>query len=245
MIAIILAAGTGSRLMPLTKDAPKTLLKVNDITLLERMIKNCISANISEFIIVSGYFNDKVIDVSRELGEKYNVNIINIENTEYDKTNTSVSTYLASTYIEDNNLYEDFILINGDNVIEKEIMENIAKSNKTSLVIDNYKQLNEESFKLKIERNQVTEIGKWIPIDEASGEFIGISKVITDDLTNFNKILKLLIDEDPQNYYDFAYKQLSKETEVGFVFTDGLRWTEIDDFNDWEYANELINDLGS
>jgi len=243
MIAIILSAGTGSRLMPLTKHAPKTLLKINNISLLERMIKNCISANISEFIVVSGYFKDKVINASLEIEKKYDVNITNIENKEYDKTNTSVSTYLASTYIENNDLSEDFILINGDNVIDNEIMKKISESDKTSLVVDNYKQLNEESFKLKIEKNYITEIGKWIPINQASGEFIGISKVKSRDLGNFNKILKELINEDPQNYYDFTYKQLSKEIEIEFVLTNGLRWTEIDDFSDWEYANELINSL--
>ena len=44
MIGVILAAGMGTRLMPLTKDIPKALLKINEITLLERMIKNCINA---------------------------------------------------------------------------------------------------------------------------------------------------------------------------------------------------------
>ena len=47
MIGVILAAGMGTRLMPLTKDIPKALLKINDVTLLERMIKNCINADIS------------------------------------------------------------------------------------------------------------------------------------------------------------------------------------------------------
>ena len=60
MIAIILAAGMGTRLMPLTKDIPKALLKINEVTLLERMIRNCIDANISKFILVVGYNKDKL-----------------------------------------------------------------------------------------------------------------------------------------------------------------------------------------
>ena len=43
MIGVILVAGMGTRLMPLTKDIPKALLEINNTTLLERMIKNCIN----------------------------------------------------------------------------------------------------------------------------------------------------------------------------------------------------------
>ena len=71
MIGVMLAAGMGTRLMPLTKDIPKALLEINETTLLERMIKNCIDAGISKFIVVVGYNKDKVIDLCPELEEKF------------------------------------------------------------------------------------------------------------------------------------------------------------------------------
>ena len=140
MIGVILSAGMGTRLMPLTKEIPKPLLEVNKMTLLE---------GISEFILIVGYNKDKVIDLTPKLEEKYSININIIENERYDVTNTSVSTYLASKYIEDEK-NEDFILINGDNVVDPKIIEDISKRENTSLIVDNYKQLNEESFKLII-----------------------------------------------------------------------------------------------
>ena len=70
MIGVMLAAGMGTRLMPLTKDIPKALLKINETTLLERMIKNCINADIRKFIVLVGYNKDKVIDLCTELAEK-------------------------------------------------------------------------------------------------------------------------------------------------------------------------------
>lgn len=115
MIGVILSAGMGTRLMPLTKDVPKTLLKINDMTLIERMIKNCLKVNINRFIVVVGYNKEKVIDLCLELEEKYGIEIKTIANEKYDVTNTSVSTYLASRFIEENEL-DDFILVNGDNV---------------------------------------------------------------------------------------------------------------------------------
>ena len=64
MIGVILAAGMGTRLMPLTKEIPKALLEINEMTLLERMIKNCINADIKKFIVVVGYNKEKVMGLS-------------------------------------------------------------------------------------------------------------------------------------------------------------------------------------
>ena len=95
MIGVILAAGMGTRLMPLTKEIPKALLKINGVTLLERMIKNCIDAGISKYIVVVGYNKNKVIDACHELADKYWIEINPMVNEEYDVTNTSVSTYIV------------------------------------------------------------------------------------------------------------------------------------------------------
>lgn len=254
MIAIILAAGMGTRLMPLTKDIPKPLLKINEVTLLERMIRNCIDANISKFILVVGYNKDKVIDLCPEIAEKYEIEIETIANEKYNITNTSVSTYLASKYVEDSNLEEDFILINGDNVIDPIIISRLADSNNTGMIIDNFKELDEESFKLIIDdesynedktiaNGKINSIGKGLDIPSSTGEFIGVSKVKSDDVAEFNRILERLIQEDPQNYYDYAYKDLSEIKTIDFVLTNGLKWTEIDDHKDWENAQKLVKEL--
>lgn len=252
MIGVILAAGMGTRLMPLTKEIPKALLKINETTLLERMIRNCIDADISKFIVIVGYNRDKVIDLCPKIAEKYDVEIKTLVNEEYDVTNTSVSTFIASKLIEENP--EDFILVNGDNVVDPEIILRIAQCRNTGMIIDNFKQLNEESFKLiiddetfnedkSISNGTINSIGKGLDIASSSGEFIGVSKVIASDIGEFNEILSKLIDEDPQNYYDFAYKELSEIKTIDFVLTNGLKWTEIDDHRDWENAQILVGEL--
>ncbi|MBQ8018718.1 MAG: phosphocholine cytidylyltransferase family protein [Methanobrevibacter sp.] len=252
MIGVILAAGMGTRLMPLTKDIPKALLEINGMTLLERMIRNCIGADISRFIVVVGYNRDRVIDLCPEIAEKYDIEIKTVVNEKYDVTNTSVSTYLASKEIEENP--EDFILVNGDNVVDPKIIERLASTKHTGMIIDNFKQLNEESFKLivknktlndekSIANGEIEAIGKQLDISSSSGEFIGVSKVISDDIADFNRILEEIIDDDCQNYYDFTYKELSKIKTIDFVLTNGLKWTEIDDHNDWENAQKLVGEL--
>jgi choline kinase len=253
MIGVILSAGMGTRLMPLTKEIPKTMLEINGMTLLERMIRNCIDAGINKFIVIVGYNMEKVTELCPQIAEKYDIEIKAIANEKYDITNTSVSTYLASKFIEENDL-DDFVLINGDNVVDPKIISNIVASNNTGMIIDNFKELNEESFKLIIDdesfneertiaNGKINSIGKGLDIPSSTGEFIGVSKVVSDDVAEFNRILERLIEEDPQNYYDFAYKDLSKIKTIDFVLTNGLKWTEIDDHTDWENAQLLVKEL--
>ena len=253
MIGVILSAGMGTRLMPLTKEIPKTMLEINGMTLLERMIRNCIDAGINKFIVIVGYNREKVTELCPQIAEKYDIEIKAIENEKYDITNTSVSTYLASKFIEENDL-DDFVLINGDNVVDPKIISNIVASNNTGMIIDNFKELNEESFKLIIDdesfneertiaNGKINSIGKGLDIPSSTGEFIGVSKVVSDDVAEFNRILESLIEEDPQNYYDFAFKDLSIIKTIDFVLTNGLKWTEIDDHNDWEKAQILVREL--
>lgn len=238
MIAVILAAGMGTRLMPLTKDIPKPLLEIDDISLLERMMINCISSDVEEFIIVLGYKKERVIEKIESLKSKYPVKISTVENKRYSKTNTSCSVSLATKQLDD-----DVLIINGDNVVDEGIISGLLEIKETALVVDNYKQLNEESFKLRIENDVIIEIGKGINTDTSSGEFIGISKVSKKDLPLFNSILEDLIAENVQNYYDLAYKDLSKKVNIKYFYTNGLKWTEIDDKNDWKYAHTLIEEF--
>ena len=253
MIGVILSAGMGTRLMPLTKEIPKTMLEINGMTLLERMIRNCIDAGINKFIVIVGYTMEKVTELCPPIAETYDLETTAIANEKYDITNTSVSTYLASKFIEENDL-DDFVLINGDNVVDPKIISNIVASNNTGMIIDNFKELNEESFKLIIDdesfneertiaNGKINSIGKGLDIPSSTGEFIGVSKVVSDDVAEFNRILESLIEEDPQNYYDFAFKDLSIIKTIDFVLTNGLKWTEIDDHNDWEKAQILVREL--
>ncbi|WP_067089012.1 phosphocholine cytidylyltransferase family protein [Methanobrevibacter curvatus] len=235
MIGIILSAGTGTRLRPLTENMPKPLLKIDNITIIERMVKNFMENGIKEFIFVVGHFKEKVIEHGKYLKEKYKISIEIVENKNYQTTNTSVSTYLATK-----NLNDSFLLVNGDNVLDPEIVKNLVKNEHTSLVVDNFKKLNEESFKIIVQNGIIGGIGKDLDIDKSTGEFIGLSKVIKKDLKEFNKILKKLTEDDSQNYYDLCYEDLSKIVKIDYIFTNGLKWSEIDDFNDWEIAQKLV-----
>lgn len=236
MIAVILAAGMGQRLMPLTRDKPKTLLEINNTTIIERIVINCLNNQIKEYLVVVGHNKEKVAKECDRLAQKYDITFSVVENQDYKKTNTGVSTYLAVKKLKN----KDFLIINGDNVFDEKIIENLLKSKSTAMIIDNYKQLNQESFKISIEGSTIKDMGKQIDIESSSGEFIGISKVASADVELFGQILSKLTQEDPQQYYDIAYVNLSRKSKVDFVYTNGLKWTEIDDIDDFNYAKSVF-----
>lgn len=236
MIAVILAAGMGQRLMPLTRDKPKTLLEINKTTIIERIVINCLNNQIKEYLVVVGHNKEKVAKECDRLAQKYDITFSVVENQDYNKTNTGVSTYLAVQKLKN----KDFLIINGDNVFDEKIIENLLKSKSTAMIIDNYKQLNQESFKISIEGSTIKDMGKQIDIESSSGEFIGISKVASADVELFGQILSKLTQEDPQQYYDIAYVKLSRKSKVDFVYTNGLKWTEIDDIDDFNYAKSVF-----
>jgi choline kinase len=234
MKAVILAAGTGTRLLPLTREVPKCLVSVNGRTILERIVENCLSLSIDEFVVVGGHKKDNLLKAMDALGGVHRTRFECVENPDYRTTNTGVSLNIALRGATD-----DLLVINGDNVFDRRILRDLLKPSQTAIAIDNTKSLNEESFKVRIQDNVVALMGKQIPIDQANGEFIGISLLRKGDLDTFRGLLGGLIDRNPMTYYDFAFQELSAIRPVVFAYTNGLKWTEVDTPDDLRAAGGL------
>lgn len=113
MNAILLAAGMGTRLRPLTLTTPKSLITVNDEPLLERQIRFLREAGVRDIVVVTGYLHEKFT----YLKQKYHVTLIH--NKEFDRYNNLYSMYLAREYLPgayvidaDNYLRRNFLLDN-------------------------------------------------------------------------------------------------------------------------------------
>ena len=105
--AIILAAGMGTRLRPLTNDTPKALVKVNGQPIIERQIEYLKEIKIDDIIIVTGYLHEKF----NYLIDKYGVKII--FNDKYDTYNNGYTMYLVREYLQDSLVLEgDVYLVN-------------------------------------------------------------------------------------------------------------------------------------
>ncbi len=122
MQAIILAAGMGKRLKELTKDNTKCMLKVNGVTLIERLLHQLDSLHLSKIILVVGYKSENLIEYINGLDVKTPIKFIN--NPIYDKTNNIYSLYLAKESLK----AEDTLLFESDLIVEDSIISKILNN---------------------------------------------------------------------------------------------------------------------
>jgi histidinol-phosphate/aromatic aminotransferase/cobyric acid decarboxylase-like protein/choline kinase len=129
MQAIILAAGMGKRLKELTRDNTKCMVKVNDTTLIERMLSQLDRLNLSKIVIVIGYEGQKLVDFINQLDIK--TKIVYVNNPIYYRTNNIYSLYLAKDYL----LKEDTLLLESDLIFEDAVLDRIIKDSYPNLAL--------------------------------------------------------------------------------------------------------------
>ena len=111
MRAILIAAGMGTRLRPLTLETPKSLIEVNGKPLLERQVEFLKEKGINEIIVVTGYLNEKF----EYLKEKYGVKLV--FNDKYDIYNNIYSMYLVREYLADSYVIDADVYINRNFIV--------------------------------------------------------------------------------------------------------------------------------
>ncbi len=240
MKAIILAAGVGSRLRPLTDQSPKSLLKVGGTPIMERMIKNLEAVGVTEIAIVTGYMAETVRQFVADTFPHLSVTFI--DNPEYLNTNTGYSLLLTKDFVGN----DSFMKFDADVVFEKEILERLmANEHSTCLCIDRNINLAAEEVKVKVdENNRVLRAHKTVPPEEAIGESIGIEKIgaeLTPQL--FAELEEMMTDKAYwQEYYEGAYERLMNKGAAFYaVDITGLKWVEIDNHDDYGLANQLFS----
>lgn len=133
MQAVILAAGMGKRLGELTRNNTKCMVKVNGVTLIERMLRQLESRNLSRIIIVIGYEGQKLADYIFSLSIA--TEIIFIRNQIYDKTNNIYSLSLASEWL----CKEDTLLLESDLIFEDSVLDVLIDDPRGTLaLVDKY-----------------------------------------------------------------------------------------------------------
>lgn len=240
--AVILAAGIGKRLRPLTNEIPKILLPLNNCRVLDIIVTNVASLGIKKILFVTGHGEERLIDaVERAYWRRGLVEVRYVRNSDYTKTNTAMSLYLALRSLSAS---DDIVVINGDVVFDRRILKGLLLTSRSAIVVDKDKKLTEESFKVKIENGKIVDMGKHISIRSATGEYIGISRISKADYSDAIIYLKEMLEKDPNAYYDLVFKELSlKKGGTEIVYTNGFLWTEIDFPQDYEYAKQIVHKI--
>jgi L-glutamine-phosphate cytidylyltransferase len=235
MKAIILAAGKGERLYPLTRNTPKSLLEIgNGISLLENQIMSLSSAGIRDIVIVVGYKAEQIEAKVKTLKE-INCNVKTIYNPFFDISNNLISIFFALPDMND-----DFLIINGDDVFVPSVIQRLLNEDKDKeicMVIDKKGKYDEDDMKVVIEKDKVKKIGKTIEIAEANGESIGIMRVTGRSREFFKKVMCDLVRDEKNRgvFYLAIFQQLINiGWTVNYLEVDEDDWAEVDFHPDLE-----------
>ncbi|HTR80628.1 MAG TPA: phosphocholine cytidylyltransferase family protein [Bacteroidota bacterium] len=239
MHCVILAAGTASRLRPLTDSTPKCLLHVGDRSILERTIRAVFHAGIIDFTLVVGFQDWMIKNLLKRNFPSLNFTFV--VNNDFEKTNNAFSLLLAREETEGHEL----LLLDSDIVFDDELIPLMIKSPfGSSVAVRTTGTFGEEEIKVELKPNgSLARIGKHIPAAAAYGESIGIEKFSSGDAIVLFQTLEKRVrtENNVGEYYEASFQEMiDNGTAMYPVDVGSHRCIEIDTVEDLRAAEALF-----
>lgn len=237
---VILAAGVGSRLRPITDAVPKCLVSVNGKSILARLLDQLCDREHRDpssirVYIVAGYLSRQVQALAAQYGGVVNV----IVNEAYATTNNMYSFFLAFPHLSQ---HSDLILVNGDCVYNPTILPSIFSAPESVITVDSSVYY-EESMKVAVVEGAVREISKQLP--PAPGIYTSIdlykfSGSIKSEL--LSTVSQIVASGNLAQWTEVAINELVHKEHVQVKTCDiaGASWVEIDTLEDLAQASRLF-----
>ena len=189
MKAVILAAGVGSRLRPITDNVPKCMVQVYGECIIDRQIRNLKKSNVHDIVVIGGYKVDK-LQAHIHNGHS---DVLVIDNERYSETNNMYSLFLAKPHLKG----KDFILMNADVFHDECIVSGLLEADGGSRIACDKEHYLEESMKIRVAGNRIVHISKQIPKEQAYATSIDIYRIAApDSIRRFEEIEQIIADID-------------------------------------------------
>lgn len=234
--ALLLAAGTGSRLYPLTKSSPKCLTLVNETSILERLVSNLKNQGFKRLVVVTGYQKESIMEF---LGSKSgDLSIEYIHSPLYKTTNNIYSLWMARAIIN-----EPFVLFESDLVLNSSLLDEMVFPDKMA-VAEMQPWLNGTTVSVS-KTNQVTEFqeGTTDAYDDIRYKTVNIYSFSLSSWKGVIKKLNKYISKGSVNcYYEAVFSEMVSDDTLKLeaVSFDQEPWYEIDTIYDLAEAEKLF-----
>jgi choline kinase len=238
MKAIILSAGQGGRLLPLTETLPKCLLSLGEQTIVEHQIVALNDCGVSDIAVVTGFAAGAVEQAMRDLKPT-----VSVPKTIFNPF-FNVADNLASCWMARNHMTEDFILLNGDTVFEPAICQILldAPPAEITLAIDHKSSYDSDDMKVRLSGTKLLEVGKTLEPENIDGESIGMMRFQGAGPGRFVTTLEQIM-RTPNSLSWWYLKAIGILAERDVVETQsiaGYRWGEVDYVQDLENVREMF-----
>lgn len=238
--AIILSAGQGSRLLPLTADQPKCLVDFSGKSLIAWQIASLVAKGISEIAVVTG-FRDEKLGAALAAITCPGITIRTLFNPFY-----KVADNLGSCWIARGEMDQDFIILNGDTLVSPEIVGRLiaGAAMPISVTIDVKDSYDLDDMKVQRDGDRLLQIGKRLTPQESNAESIGMLAFKGDGPSIFRDQVDAMMrtPEGVLNWYLKAIHALAPSGVVGTVSIEGLKWAEVDFPEDLVIARALTEE---
>jgi len=237
MKALLLSAGQGRRLLPLTAESPKCALPIQGRPLVEWQIRALFACGIRDITVVTGFGADQVEHLLAEaFGEGQ---VKTLFNPFY-----ALADNLATCWVARQAMSEDFLLINGDTLFEPALPQRLlsAPEHPVAVAMDRKSGYDADDMKLVVEGERLLRIGKDIRAEEAHGESIGMLLFRGRGPALFRQGLERAMrqPEGLQRWYLSVVNELARAGVVATRSVEGMGWGEIDCRADWEHAQTMV-----
>jgi choline kinase len=239
MIGIVLVAGAGRRLAPLTDDLPKTLLSVaDDVTILDIALHNLAAAGLCDVVLVTGAASHQVDSRLDALQARHGVTLRTVFNDKALEWNNAYSLWLAREFFA-----EGVLLCNGDTVHPDSVEHTLlaAPQAAITLAMDDVKSLAEEEMKIILDDDgHMKRINKAIEPSTAAGEYIGVTRIDSSAADGLATALEETWRRDTGLYYEDGYQTYVDNGGTVTVAPIGeVSWVEVDNHDDLARAREI------
>ena len=239
MIGLVLAAGAGRRLQPLTDDLPKTLLPVaGERTILDIALANLKHAGLDDVAVVTGFAAHRIDERKQALERDHGVNLELVFNDKAEEWNNAYSLWIAREQLRGG-----AILVNGDTVHPASVEETVLAARGPAIVLaaDTDKALGEEEMKLHVtDDGFMDRINKALEPSTAAGEYIGVTLIEAEAADSLADALEATWKRDTDLYYEDGYQEFAdRGGRIGIAPIGQADWVEVDDHADLARAREV------
>ena len=239
MIGMVLAAGQGQRLRPLTVDLPKTLLPVaGEESILDIALRNLRAVGLEEVVIVTGFASHRIEERVADLEERFGVRITLVYNDRAEEWNNAYSLWMAREHFA-----EGVLLVNGDTVHPVSVEQTLLSARGADIVLalDDVKPLAEEEMKVLVSSDgRLERINKQLDPSAAHGEYMGLTLIEPAAAAGLAEALEATWRRDPGLYYEDGFQEYAdRGGRVGVAPIGAIEWVEIDNHDDLARAREI------
>lgn len=235
---IILNAGQGRRLLPLTRDLPKCLVDVGGRPMMVWQLQSLARFELGRVSVVVGFGAEKVRACLRQMAPP-SLEVQAIVNLDYDKADNLVSCWAARA-----EMTRDFILLNGDTLFEPAVLGRVLASPvaPVTVTIDRKRCYDADDMKVQSAGRRLLRIGKDLPAAEVDAEAIGMLYVRGEGTRLFREELERTVAarEPGVRWYLSVVDRLAAAGAVEVVSVGGMQWVEIDTAEDLVVAEKMV-----